>query len=425
MGDPLALGSAPGLPELSAPSTPALRWSTRSRTIAGIEAELARIWASTSRAVELPDGTVERHVAARTSVLNLVVIARRPELAERAVAAIRGLTARHPSRTLVLSSVDPDGPAALDARIEAYCVLPRADAPETCSESIFLAAGGEAGRRLSAVVAPLLIHDLPVTVWWPGDPPLGAAATRDLLAMADRLIVDGSSWSGDGLDRLAMLAELDLDPRLVVVDFALTRQARWREAIAATFDRPDLRPALRGLRRVEIEYAAPRGATVAAGPATGPVPTTNVVRPLYHAAWLASRLGLGVESRVARTTAGDGYAGWLRTGRRRIEVVLRPRDEAAAGSADHGEPEHHPPGTTLAVRLTASIRGRAVSLDVHARAEAVLVDARIDGRALPERRFLAPRKTEAALLSDALESVAPDPVASATLRMAAALAGGA
>ena len=33
--------------------------------------------------------------------------------------AIRGLTARHPSRTLVLAAADPDGPGWLDARIEA------------------------------------------------------------------------------------------------------------------------------------------------------------------------------------------------------------------------------------------------------------------------------------------------------------------
>ena len=75
-------------------------------------------------------------------------------------------------------AADPDGPPWLDAKIQAHCVLPRADAPETCSELIFLTAGGETGRHLSALVAPLLIHDLPVTVWWPGEPPLGAAPAR-------------------------------------------------------------------------------------------------------------------------------------------------------------------------------------------------------------------------------------------------------
>ena len=124
--------------------------------------------------------------------MNLVVIARRPEIGERSAETISRLTGRHPSRTLIVLSADPDGPPWLDARIQAHCVLPRADAPETCSEQIFLTAGGETGRHLSALVAPLLIHDLPVTVWWPGEPPLGSLPATALLEMTDRLVVDAS-----------------------------------------------------------------------------------------------------------------------------------------------------------------------------------------------------------------------------------------
>ena len=60
-----------------------------------------------------------------------------------------------------------------------------------------IAAGGEAGRHLAAIATPLIIHDLPVTVWWPGEPSLARPETIDLLSGADRLVVDGSSWSGD------------------------------------------------------------------------------------------------------------------------------------------------------------------------------------------------------------------------------------
>ena len=77
--------------------------------------------------------------------MNLVVIARRPELAERCAATIQELTGRHPSRTIVIQSADPDGPSWLDARIEAHCVMPREDAPETCAETIHVTCGGEAG----------------------------------------------------------------------------------------------------------------------------------------------------------------------------------------------------------------------------------------------------------------------------------------
>jgi len=150
---------------------PVLRWKARAHSIPEIETELAKIWAQQDLNVDT-DGEPGRHISARTSVMNLVVVARRPEIAERSAATIQMLTGRHPSRTIVIQSADPDGPSWLDARIEAHCIMPRADAPETCAETIHLVCGGEAGRHLSAIATPLIIHDLPVTIWWPGEPSL-------------------------------------------------------------------------------------------------------------------------------------------------------------------------------------------------------------------------------------------------------------
>jgi len=70
---------------------PVLRWSARARSIPDIEKELAKIWAKQDLTTEI-DGQTGRHVAARTSVMNLVVIARRPEIAERGAATIQALT---------------------------------------------------------------------------------------------------------------------------------------------------------------------------------------------------------------------------------------------------------------------------------------------------------------------------------------------
>ena len=85
---------------------PVLRWSARAHSIAEIETELARIWAKQDLTTEM-EGEPARHIAARTSVMNLVVIARRPEIAERGAATIQALTGRHPSRTIVVQSADP------------------------------------------------------------------------------------------------------------------------------------------------------------------------------------------------------------------------------------------------------------------------------------------------------------------------------
>jgi len=401
---------------------PVLRWSARAHSIAEVEQELARIWAKQDLSTEM-DGAPGRHIAARTSVMNLIVIARRPELAERGAATIQALTGRHPSRTVVVQSADPDGPSWLDARVEAHCILPREDAPETCAETIHLTAGGEAGRHLSAIVAPLIIHDLPVTVWWPGEPPFGSRAAYDLLSGSDRLVVDASTWNGDGLERLREMAGMLESTRLAISDFALIRQSRWREAIASIFDDSEFLPYLRSLRRIAVTYAT--------HDETGAPGSTNIVKPLYHVAWLASRVGLNVVKPLAvvaerstvssrsrpvsgsRPTIARGMAATLSDGRGEVAVVIRPVVSPM------------PAGTTLRVELLAERRGSELRADVTAEAETVHVRVWLDGVEALERRFLAARRGDVDLLAEAIEAGRRDDIAIGTLREAGELAGGA
>ncbi len=409
--------------EEAQPGEPMLRWLSHAHTIDEIEKELGRIWAQPNLVVDGEGEPRGRHVAARTSVMNLVVLAHQPEVGESAAEAISRLTGRHPSRTMIVLSADPDGPPWLDARIQAHCVLPRPDAPEICSELIYLTAGGETGRHLTALVAPLLIHDLPVTTWWPGEPSLGSEPTDDVLELTDRLVVDGSGWSGDGLARLRQLARLfDLHERIAIRDFALSRQSRWREAIATVFDLPDFLPYLTHVRRIAVTYGT--------HDETGAPGTTNVVKPLYHAAWLASRLGMRVVAPLApveakgrggavggrlrpgeKTPLHRGLAARLRSGSADVSVVIRPIASTM------------PPGTTLRVELLAERRGSELRADVTAHAEDVHVRAWLDGVEALDRTFKAPRRSEVDLLAEALEAGGRDPLATETIRMAARLAG--
>jgi len=378
---------------------PVLRWQSRAKSLDGITAELGRIWSSIALTAEGPDGE-ERRVAARTSVMNLVVIAGRGEVGERVASIVEGLTGRHPSRTLIVTPADPDGPAWLDAQVQAHCVLPSDAAPETCSELVYLTCGGESGQHLSGLVAPLLIHDLPVTVWWPGEPHFESPSARELLPMADRVLVDGSGWTGDGMAGIAAMAKLPARHDIEIADFAMLRQARWREAIASTFDRPALLPFLGHLDRIEVHYAARDGAPG----------TANVVRPMYHVAWLASRLDMAVEEPFRPGTAPwSGYTGLLRHGRRRVQVALRPMESEA------------PRGTTLIVQLHATRSRSQLWVEVTAQADGVVVQASLDGNPMPERRFLAPRKREADLLAETIETAGRDPLAAAVLATAAKL----
>lgn len=404
---------------------PTLRWSAHAHSIPEIESELQLIWAAQDLSVEI-DGRPGRHVAARTNVMNLIVIARRPELAERCAAMIYQLTGRHPSRTIVIQSADPDGPSWLDARIEAHCIMPRPDAAETCAETIHITGGGEAGRHLAAIATPLIIHDLPITVWWPGEPIFTSPSARELLAGADRLVVDASTWGGDGLRRLREMARLLDRTGLAISDFALARQSRWREAIASIFDDPDYLPYLRSLRRIAVTYST--------HDETGAPGSTNLVKPIFHVGWLASRLDLSVVKPLAevagggraaaaaaakakrsagsgRPVVGRGLAATLADGRAEVAVVVRPVVSTT------------PAGTTLRVELLCERRGSELRADVTAEAETVHVRVWQDGVEAFDRHFRAPRRGDIDLLAEAIESGRRDPVAVGALRSAAELIG--
>ncbi len=358
---------------------PVLRWSARAHSIAEIETELARIWARQDLTTKI-DGEPARHIAARTSVMNLVVVARRPELAERCAATIQALTGRHPSRTIVVQSADPDGPSWLDARVEAHCILPREDAPETCAETIHLTAGGEAGRHLSAIVTPLIIHDLPVTVWWPGEPPFGSRSALDLLAAADRLVVDGSTWNGDGLERLREMAGLlgrhDASPSATSRSSASRAGGRRspRSSTTPTSCRTCARCAgSRSPTRRTTRPARPARPTSSSRSTTWPGShrgsDLTVVKPL--ASWRTVPASQRARSRPAcrgaRSTVGRGWP--------RPCPTAAPRSRSSSARSCRSMPA----GTTLRVELLAERRGSELRADVTAEAETVHVRVWQDG----------------------------------------------
>src|SRR5688500_9844020 len=123
--------------------TESSRWHVRARSIGECVEQLSQVWTTAAESAEKTDLTDEQmssalgdprlaahldsrrsvRVRMRTSVLTLVVIAPRPETSERALAAINALHQRHPSRAIVVSPGDFDGPAVMDAHIYADCKL--------------------------------------------------------------------------------------------------------------------------------------------------------------------------------------------------------------------------------------------------------------------------------------------------------------
>ena len=141
-------------------------WGARAASVAELERELARL-----RRAQSAHAREQGRTIARASVLNLIVYADRELHARRAAESISQLALRHPSRAIVVLA-DRRAPEGVDAAIEMHCHLPSSDGARLVSyEQILLRARGDSDERLASAVIPLLVPDLPVFVWWTGNPP--------------------------------------------------------------------------------------------------------------------------------------------------------------------------------------------------------------------------------------------------------------
>ena len=97
--------------------------------------------------------------------------------------------ARFPAgRSWCCGSDDPGRRIA--AEVSALCHLPAPGLPQVCSERIVLRAGPNAIDLLPGAVRPLLEAELPMILWWTGDPRPHEALFRDLADECSRLILD-------------------------------------------------------------------------------------------------------------------------------------------------------------------------------------------------------------------------------------------
>ncbi len=356
------VGAAPGLVATDSQTS---RWQIRAHSIPECVTRLSQIWTSAAEHAEeahLDDESREAalgdprlsgrldarksvRVRTRTSVLTLVVVAPRPETAERAMAAINALQQRHPSRAIVVSPGDFDGPSTTDAHIYAECKLSDRTGAEICTEQLYIKTGGELSQHLARVVQPLLIHDLPVVLWWPDDPSFGTKQFQQIAETCDRLLVDSGGFVEDGTRRLAGLAAV-VSEGIVVSDIGWLRLTLWRTLMAGLFDHPLLVRELDHIRSVRIDVARPGT-------------LFRISKAAYFVGWLAAMLGWEVGRPLHRAGDPDDPArGTFRRGKREIHVEIRPvratldRALRSAGSLVRVEVETTRTRSTVRARIS-------------------------------------------------------------------------
>ncbi len=293
--------------------------------LAAIERELANLW----KAPSVPGVREAQIVPTRTSVLNFVVYAATPGLAERTTTLMEHLSAHHPSRAIVFAVCDdPDAfRGDIDAHVEAHCHATATDRYAACFEQITIMTPQDGLEYLPSIIAPLSLPDLPTFLYWPGQPPFGDPRFLRIVRVADRLIYDSLDFSQvpPNLIRAADLARRVADS-CVVTDLNWERLTPWREMVARFFDMPDCRWALPAVVQLTFTYGRADGAP------------DNPAQALLCVGWAANRLGWHVGS-VER----PGRDGWEFRARRPdgadLTIALRsaPAPSALQGYLMHAE----------------------------------------------------------------------------------------
>ncbi len=352
-------------------------------------------------ALEISGGTMP---PVRAIVLNLVAYVGTRSRAEEVADQVKTLSEQHPMRAIVLGTEPERAPDGWDIQVWAHChpILPGL---AVCVEAVQIMSQPQALERVPAIALSLLLRDLPVVLWWPGDPAIGTALFERLMADADRLVVDTATATDPEamLRRLSALSHAE-HCQCILSDLNWSRLTPWREITAQFFDPSNCRPCLERLERMTIEYLARQGSGVPA-------------QAHLLAAWMATRLGWA-PAPVTWTEADGSSQAHLLHGRRPITIRFVPLSQPdAAAPAAAGDCLRR-----LALEADHPEGRAAFSIERTAGAHHARVAVALPSRPYQERTVPLPLPTTTGLLSEELRRPGYDLIYQETLRMAAYLA---
>ncbi len=288
-------------------STPTFRHA-QGIDVERLEEELNAMWAETT--AEREGGTAAGVM--RACVLNLIIHAAAQDDRASIDALLGEVIERHPCRAIILFADREHTPARIEAYVSTRCQVSSKGAKQICGEQITIEACGAAVETVSTAVAPLLIPDVPVFLWWKDIPHYEEKLFTRLVEMADRVIIDSASFDHphEDMRRLAALLN-ERRGQIHLSDLNWGRLTSWRSLVAAFWDIEDYRPSLQNVVRVEVEYDPPDKAHDETAP-----------KVLLAIGWLASRLKWKIE-RAIREEKSHETRLIFRAGERTLEVLLR------------------------------------------------------------------------------------------------------
>jgi glucose-6-phosphate dehydrogenase assembly protein OpcA len=278
-----------------------------------IEKKLASMWRGTSQSEDEAAGVT------RACALNLIVYTTKEDDRVRLDKLLDEVIQQHPGRMLVLVADREASAARLEAHVSTRCRSLGGNRKQVCGEQVTIEACGAAVETAASAVAPLLVPDVPVFLWWKDIPHYEDKLFNHLAAMADRIVIDSAAFDHprDDLLRLAQLLR-ERSQTMRVSDLNWGRLTSWRTLVASFWDVPNYRPYLDRIDHVTIEYDPPDAAPAEIAP-----------KALLVIGWLASRLGWRVAAteRERDENKDDAARFTLRAGERTIKIEMRPTDD--------------------------------------------------------------------------------------------------
>jgi glucose-6-phosphate dehydrogenase assembly protein OpcA len=270
---------------------------------------------------------------------------------------------------------------------------------QVCGEQVTIEASGAAVTTVASAIAPLLVPDVPVFLWWKDIPHYDDVLFNRMAAMADRIVIDSSCFDQPHSDMQRLARIVGERPQYMsATDLNWGRLTAWRTLIAGFWDVPDYRPYLERIERVTVEYDAPDAA-----------PGEIAPKALLVVGWLASRLGWKLEGAGAHEegiTAGFIFG----AGEHRIDVRMSVSEGRASSDGMLDGVTFSSAGPHAEFRVALSADGKRLE-----------TDAGIDGVRSVGRVLSYEQKSEGQRLSRELTLPVRDIVYEQALREAARL----
>ncbi len=245
----------------------------------------------------------------RALLSNLIVYARTEAEADEAAVNVSEIAGSHPCRAIIVRMQQPR-PDESPAIVSAVCGITQRGDRRLCGEIITLHV--EPGNNeIPGLVNPLLLADVPVFVWVPGDVPVADEDFEALVPMASHVILDSRRFEDlrTGLGLTSRFCPHE-GVECTMSDLSWMSLQPWRELMAQHFDSPSQRQYLAGLERVDVSFARPEREEIPPSPA------------LLLASWFMERTGVMAES--AEHLGSGAFVVRARQDDRPVEVHLSP-----------------------------------------------------------------------------------------------------